>query len=30
MHDLVIGGVFLAMLVAPCVATIFHKDEKKA
>jgi len=30
MHDLIVGVSFLAMIAAPCVATLFRKDEEEA
>jgi hypothetical protein len=28
MHDLIVAGVFLAMIAAPCLVTVFRKDEE--
>jgi len=28
MHDLMIAAVFLAMIAAPCVITLFRHDEE--
>jgi hypothetical protein len=30
MHDLIVAAVFVAMIAAPCVTTVFHKEEKEA
>jgi hypothetical protein len=28
MHDLIVAGAFLAMIAAPCIITVFRKDEE--
>jgi hypothetical protein len=30
MHDVIVGISFLAMIAAPCVVTLFRKDEETA
>ena len=28
MHDLIVGVTFIAMIAAPCIVAMFHRDEE--